>query len=297
MTDSLTRLAVVIPVYNRREITLLGLKSLHAVNRTGLEIKFFVVDDASPDGTYKAVREAFPEVEVIRGTGNLHYAAGTNWGIEAALDWAPDYVVTMNDDAVVHADLFVRLIASARKHPRSIFGALLLLWDKPHEVFQVGGSWHTFKGGFVLPEYRTVFDFPDVPFDVDNLVGNCVLFPVEAILECGLMDAERFPDGWGDAQYTNRMKLSGWRLMIDPKAYVWCEPNTYPSPLHETSVKNVFKSLFVNRRHPVNLWRQFISRWEASPGKVRAVTAYCVYVGKLGIKSLSFITKRVFSTK
>ncbi|MGB4989617.1 MAG: glycosyltransferase, partial [Pyrinomonadaceae bacterium] len=109
MNQDLIRVAFVIPVHNRREITLQCLRSLARIDRTGLSIKIFIVDDGSTDGTSDAIREQYPDVELISGDGTLHYAGGTNRGIEAAMKWPPDYIVTMNDDAVYHDQFLQKL--------------------------------------------------------------------------------------------------------------------------------------------------------------------------------------------
>lgn len=280
--------ALVIPVYNRRETTLQGLKSLSRIDRDGLDVKIFVVDDGSTDGTGDAVRKNFPEVELICGDGTLHYAAGTNRGIEAALKWNPDYIVTMNDDSVFHEQFLQRLVKTAGENPHSIVGALLLLWDEPHKVFQVGQKWKTFRDGWQIPENLTAFNVEQNAFPVECIVGNCVLFPVEAIRENGLMDEKKFPHGWGDAQYLMKMRKAGWNLLIEPKSFVWCEPNTNPAPLHTQSLTEIFRILFVNRKHPLNLQRQFIARWESAPDKILAIPAFAIYCLKILGKSLKF---------
>lgn len=291
--------AIVIPVFNRRETTLQGLKSLSRINKENLDVKIFIVDDGSTDGTSDAVAKNFPEVEIIKGDGSLHYAGGTNLGIEAALKWNADYVATMNDDSVFHEDFLQRLIKTARENPRSIVGALLLLWDEPHKVFQVGQVWNTMRGGWEIPDDLTAFNVGDKAFEVECIVGNCVIFPVEAIRENGLMDAEKFPHGWGDAQYLMRMRKAGWKLLIEPKSFVWCEPNTYPAPLHTLSKKDIFKVLFVNRRHPGNFQRQFIARWESAPNKLQAIPAFGVYFFQIVSKMFKYANplRKLSSTK
>jgi GT2 family glycosyltransferase len=66
--NPIVKIAIVIPVYDRRETTLQGLRSLSRIDRTGLSVRIFVVDDASPDGTGDAVRAEFPDVVVINGS-------------------------------------------------------------------------------------------------------------------------------------------------------------------------------------------------------------------------------------
>jgi len=292
MPENARKVAIVIPVYNRREITLQGLRSLARIDRTGLDVRIFIVDDGSTDGTSDAIRSEFPDVVIIQGDGTLHYAAGTNRGIDAALEWDAEFVATMNDDAVFHDQFLQRLVKTADENPRSIVGGLLLLWDEPHKVFQVGQTWHTFQGGWVIPGDWTAFNVPQSAFPVECLVGNCLLLPTASIRECGLMDEKRFPHGWGDAQWMMRFAKAGWKLLVEPKAYVWCEPNTYPRPLHEMSKGKILRTLLFDKRHPLNLSRQFIARWESAPTRPKAVASFVAYLGQLAGKTLGFAAGR-----
>jgi GT2 family glycosyltransferase len=76
--DAPTRVAAIVPVYNRRETTLQALRSLSRIDRTGVDFRIFIVDDGSTDGTAQAIEKEFPDVVIVHGDGNLHYAAGTN---------------------------------------------------------------------------------------------------------------------------------------------------------------------------------------------------------------------------
>lgn len=288
MNSGDVKVALVIPVFNRRETTLQALRSLSQIDRRGLLVRVFVVDDGSTDGTSEAIRQYFPEVSLVFGDGTLHYAAGTNRGIRAALDWDAEYIVTMNDDSIFHEKFLQRLIETARNYEHSVVGALLLLWDSPHEVFQVGPTWKTWRGGWQIPGDLTAFSVPDESFEVETIVGNCVLFPVAAINECGLMNEARFRHGWGDAQYLVKMRKAGWKLLIEPKAYVWCEPNTYPLPLHQIPVREALRVLFLNERHPLNLRRQFAARWHSAPTKLKAIVAFTVYLTQIAGKVVEY---------
>lgn len=282
------KVALVAPVHNRRETTLRALQSLSRIRAQGLYVKIFIVDDGSIDGTSDAIQERFPAVKLISGDGDLHYAAGTNRGISEAMEWGADFVVTMNDDSVFHDRFLERLVETALKHPRSIVGALLLLWDKPHKVFQIDPKWNTLKGGWVMPDDLTVFSVPQEPFPVECIVGNCVLVPADAIREVGLLDEAHFPYGWGDAQWTTGMRKSGWNLMIDPRAYVWCEPNTYPIPLHQLPLSQILSTLFRQERHPANLKRQFIARWYSAPTRASAIAGFVVELFRLMGKAIKY---------
>src|SRR5437868_1085131 len=114
------RVEIVAPVHNRREITLQCLRSLSRIDRTGLDVNIFIVDDGSTDGTSEAIREQFPSVKLIQGDGNLWFTEGTNTGVRAALKHDPKYVLLINDDSVFDEHFLVRLVETAETNPRSV---------------------------------------------------------------------------------------------------------------------------------------------------------------------------------
>jgi GT2 family glycosyltransferase len=286
------RVEIVIPVHNRRETTLQALRSLARIDTTGLDVHITIVDDGSTDGTGEAIRSQFPNVDIIAGDGTLHYAAGTNRGIAAALDRGADYILTANDDTIFHEQFLQRMLRTSRADRRAVVAALLLLWDQPHRVFQVDFKWNTWRGGWQQSDELTVFDFSKQPIEVEGLAGNCVLIPADAVRECGMMDERKFPYGWGDIQYFVRMRKTGWRLMVEPTAYVWCEPNTYPPPLRTESIGRVLNILFRDQRHPLNLHRQFTACWESAPNKLAATAAFGIYLLKLPTKAAGKLLRR-----
>ena len=161
-----------------------------------------------------------------------------------------------------------------------------MLWDDPHLVFQVDPKWRSFQGGWVFPQDLTAFSVPDEPFEVECLVGNCLLIPAQAIKEQGTLDEVNFPFGWGDAQYTMRLRKAGWRLLVDPKSRVWCEPNTYPEPLHNLNTSDRLRILFLNRRDPANLKRKLDALWHSAPSRFKALVAFTCYLYGLSLKAL-----------
>jgi GT2 family glycosyltransferase len=278
------RIEIVFPCHNRREITLQCLRSLARIDKTGLDVHVIIVDDGSTDGTSDAIRAEFPETEIIAGDGNLWFTAGTNRGIEAALKYEPDYVLCINDDEIFDSRFLRRMVDTAEANPRSVIGALLVLWDDMKTVFQVAPRWKTWQGGWRHLMQQTVHTVPDKPFEVGVIVGNCVLIPTEAIRECGLMDERNFVN-FGDAEWTPRMRKRGWRLLIEPRARVFCQPNLPPKSLRNQSWQELYQTLWADRRKLQNLRVQFRLLWVSAPTKAHAVAAFTVHVGRLGLQS------------
>lgn len=270
------RVEIVAPVHNRRDTTLQCLKSLSRIDSSGLNVHAIIVDDGSTDGTADAIREHYRDVEIVEGDGNLWFTAATNRGISAALKHSPDYILTINDDEVFDPQFLQRMIATAAANPRSVVGGLLLLWDEPHKVFQVGPKWDTTAGGFRHFVQQTVWTVPDKAWEVELIVGNCVLFPVEAIRECGLMNEKRFPH-YGDAEYTPRMRRKGWRLLIEPQARIFCQPNTPPPSLRKMNLSKMLNRALLDLGNANSVRRRFWANWFGAPNRAAAVLALPIF--------------------
>ena len=269
------RITVVTPVHNRRADTLRCLRSLRRIDRTGFELDVIIVDDGSTDGTAEAISAEFPEVKIVCGNGNLFYTAGTNLGLKEALKNDPDYILAINDDSIFDEKCVRRLVECAEKHPRSVVGAILLLWNQPHKLFQTAPVWETWLGGWRHWHHQTVWTIPQKPFSVDLIVGNCVLYPVEAIREVGLMN-EKFIQ-YGDVEYTPRLRRRGWRLLIEPQARVFCKPNDQRTHLREMSFGKLLKTLFTNNASGYNIFHRFFSRMEGAPNRLAGLSAFFTF--------------------
>ena len=281
--EKLIKVALVTPVHNRRDITLQGLKSVSRIDRTGLDVTVYVVDDGSTDGTSEAIREQFPDVRILTGDGTLWYSEGTNVGIRAALEeGSPDYVLGMNDDAVFDSMFLRRLVETAEKYPRSVVGSLLLLWDEPHKVFQVAPVWSTLKGGWQHWKTQTVWTVPDKPWEVDLIVGNCVLFPASAFRECGYMDAKHYPT-FGDAEYTARLRHHGYKLIIDPRSRIFCQPNYPIKRLRHRGLRELFNDLLVDRYNAGSLRRLYHSNFYSAPTKAAGAISSIGHLFHMGL--------------
>ena len=279
MNDTPVRVEIVAPVHNRKDITLQCLRSLARLNTTDLDVHIVIVDDGSTDGTGDAIRLDFPDVEVIHGSSDLWFTEGTNVGVRAALKHDPNFILMINDDAVFDSDFLKCMVETATKCPRSIVGSLLLLWDTPHRLFQVAPVWETAFGGWRHWYEQTVWTVPDKIWQVDIIVGNCVLLPTAAFLEAGLMDSRSYPN-FGDAEFTPRLKRLGWKLLIEPRARVFCQPNTPPPRVRNMSLKKKLSALIFDLGNNHNLLRRFYENLAGAPSKTQGVIAFGVFLAK-----------------
>jgi GT2 family glycosyltransferase len=274
------KVEIVTPVHNRREETMLCLRSLSKVDSEGLDLHVIIVDDGSTDGSAEAVASEFPAVQIIKGNGDLWYTAGTNRGITAALKRSPDYILAINNDSIFDASCIRRMIDCAEANPRSIVGALLLDRSQPHKVFQVAPRWDFWSGCYRPLFHQTVWTVPQNPFEVELIVGNCVLYPAAAIREAGLMDERRLPQ-FGDSEFTPRMRRLGWKLLIEPRARVFCKPNDLITGFRNLRFSEKFDRLFRNRMSPYSFWRRFYGNLGGAPSKIEGLLAVPVYYARM----------------
>lgn len=279
MTQGLIRVEIVAPVHNRKALTLLCLQSLLRINSNGLDVGIVIVDDGSTDGTSDSIREQFPDVDIVNGDGELWFTEGTNVGVRRALERDPKYILLMNDDQVFDEDFLVTLVETAERNPRSVVGSLLLLWDMPHKVFQIAPVWSTRHGGWRHWQSQTVWTVPEKPWKVDLIVGNCLLVPAEAMRECGLMNSKRYPN-FGDAEYTPRLRKAGWKLIIDPRSRVFCQPNTSPGRIRNMGFAKLFNALFVDLKSFQSLRRRFYACVDTAPTKWQGFAAFVIFLAR-----------------
>lgn len=280
---------IVSPVHNRCELTLQCLRSLARIDRTNLKIHIIIVDDGSTDGTSANLAAQFPEIEIVRGDGTLWFAGGSNRGFEAALRHSPDYVLLINNDTVFDSQFLQHLIECAEANPRAAIGGLLLLWDTPHKVFQIAPKFEVWYGGWRHLSQQTVWTMPKKAFEVDSIAGNCILFPAAVFAENGLMDARRFPH-YADAEYTPRIKRNGWRLLIEPRARVFNQPNATTS-LRQMSWQQRYQAIWGDLKKQQNLRTRLLMYWVGAPTKTQAVAAWAIYLVRLFSKPFGFNQK------
>ncbi len=271
------RVEIVTPVHNRRDETLSCLRSIARSDTTGIELHTIIVDDGSTDGTAEAVANEFPDVEIVKGSGELWYTAGANLGMEAALEHDPDYVLLINNDQEFDEECIRLLVECSERHERSIVGALLLDRDHPDRVFQVSPKWDTLKGGFRHWFKQTVATVPQGPWRVEIIVGNCVLIPADAIRQMGVMDAKRLPQ-YGDAEYTPRLRRAGWQLLIEPRARVFCKPNDVITGFRALPLSQKLKKLFASPTGGYSLQRRFYSSIGGAPSLAAGIAAFFIAI-------------------
>ena len=196
---------IVIPVHNRRAHTLRCVEGLSWC--LGLpDWRVVVVDDGSTDGTGEAIAERFPEVEVVRGGGDLFWTGGMVEGMKRGLELGATEWVWLNDDTGTREASIRRLVEQVRANPRQVVGASATVEGVP-------GAFSS-REGVALAARR------GERVRMDVLAGFLVAFSNAVVETIGLPDAARFPHYAGDSDFTRRAHDAGFELWLDGEAEV-----------------------------------------------------------------------------
>lgn len=203
---------IVIPVHNRKEITLGCLNNLE---RVGVLEKYsvVVVDDGSTDGTGDAIATKFPSILLLKGTGDLWWTGAIKLGMEYAYQRAASHIFWLNDDCYPTADVFESIAQYCDEHT-AIVGAQGYKSDSPQEI-TFGGKVKTWKG------FRLIRNLNNEVRACDLLSGNLVCIPRQIITTIGYPDPMVAPHYGGDSLYLVRAKKAGFDLFIDARHTIY----------------------------------------------------------------------------
>lgn len=233
---------IVIPAHNRKPLTLACLASL--AGQSCGEFSVVVVDDGSTDGTWEAIRQAFPQVHLIRGSGDLWWTRATNLGVLRALERGASRVVTLNDDLECAPDCLEKLLQAAARHPCALLGCA---------ACDIATGTLTHRGAII--DWKSArFDGPPRPagpdlLEVSHLPGRGMLVPARVFRQIGLFDDAGLPHYGADYDFSMRAKAAGFALLCAAAARIYShvEESGATALVARRSLPNYLRHLFGNK--------------------------------------------------
>src|SRR3972149_5364896 len=232
------KVSIVVLNWNGLTDTLLLLKDLSKITISGFNPEVVLVDNGSKDGS----QEKFTDYSLsnmpyrfIQTGSNLGFTGGNNVGMKDAIKRGADYVLLLNNDVILPKDIFTKLIKVAESDKK--IGLL-----SPKMYFAQGYEFH--KSRYKKNELGRVFWYAGGDIDRDNIYtshrgvdevdrrqynkqsetdvanGACVLIRKEVIKDVGYL-REKYFLYWEDADYSERAKRAGWKVVYTPATYLW----------------------------------------------------------------------------
>lgn len=234
---------ILIPVHNRRDTTLRGLKQIYqdptVQQWPGLHV--VVIDDGSTDGTAKAIQQTFPMVEILSGDGSLWWTGAMRQGMEYAVQQGCDAVIWLNDDCPPTTGSLAAMHQTSQQQGNAIIGAACYIAET-----------HTLKPTGAKGRVR-IAAYPGDLLPVDEMSGHCVYIPRVVMDTIGFPNICRFPHYHGDSSYSLRATRSGFRAYLLGDAQVY-HPGTIKAQLEDfsdfktTSPQQTFSQIFLNQK-------------------------------------------------
>jgi hypothetical protein len=285
-------IAVIIVSWNVCDLLLDALQTLDEdLVQSNLKARVIVVDNASSDHSVEAVREHFPQIELIVGEENHGFAGGNNLGIqhlgfgEKASDELPRAVYLLNSDTLTQKGATQTLFDTLMSDERyGLVGAHLTYGDGrfQHSSFHFPGLKQLWIEFFPTPgrlieshfngRYARDLYHGEKPFEVDFMLGATMMIRREVILETDIFDPQFFMY-CEEIDWQWRMRKAGWQILCVPQAHVVHLAGQSTGQVKARSIINLWDSrlrLF-KKHYPV--WKLALAKKMIIAGMNRKIQA------------------------
>lgn len=207
--------------------------TLNCLEMLGDGVSVVVVDNGSQDGSVERIRQAKPDVPLISLEKNNGYAGGNNAGILWALAQDFEWILLINEDALLSPEDLGRLVKAARQDARVGFAGPLILHARPGEIIQSAGGllderWRASHRGQNQADEGQYQRSEEVRW----LSGCVLLVRSRMIREIGMLD-ERFFLYEEELEWCLRGAQAGWKALFVPQArasHAGVSPEYEPQP-------------------------------------------------------------------
>lgn len=230
--------ALIILTTNALAMTKEQLVDVSKLETSTIDATCIVVDNGSPDGTEDALKNyKLPNMnyKFIQSGSNLGFAGGNNVGIKYALDQKFDYILLLNNDLILPQDMVTKLVEYMESDTSIGVVSPKMYFAKGYEFHKdrytdsQKGKVIWYAGGVidknnVYTSHKGVDEVDRGQYDeiqeTDVANGAAVIIRRDVFERIGLLDASFFLY-WEDADFSQRAKMAGYKIMYYPKTWMW----------------------------------------------------------------------------
>ncbi len=203
--------SIIIPTYNKKDLLLQCLDSIEA--HTPFPYELIVVDDGSDDGTPEALQTR-RRIRLAVHERNRGFAGAVNTGLLMAKGKT---VLILNNDVVVAEHWLENMLACLYSSPD--IGAVGPVTNYIGGEQQIEVPYRGLAGMKEFAAGRNRLD-PAKWIDTERLVGFCLLMKREAVMGTGFFDEGYRVGNYEDDDWSVRLRLLGWRLVIAGDSFI-----------------------------------------------------------------------------
>ncbi|MEZ5082507.1 MAG: glycosyltransferase family 2 protein [Bacteroidales bacterium] len=216
------KIAITFPIFNGLNYTKQCLTNLFAdrkIDNLEAEYSVVIVDDNSTDGSWEWIQKNYPQVKLLKGTGDLWWGGGINKAVNYALDeLKSDFIIWWNNDIIADENYFSNLYNLLKNTDnRTILGAKIYYAHDKEMVWSMGGIFNSTSGFKVMNAFgeKDCEKFSG-PFTCDWLTGMGTVTHRSVYETIGMIDDHNFPQYHGDSDFTLRAKKAGYKIIAHP---------------------------------------------------------------------------------
>lgn len=222
-------LSIIIVNYNVKEFLEQTLISVWKA-LAGIASEIIVVDNASTDGSGKAVRRKFKDILFIENKENLGFARASNQGLKIARG---HFLALLNPDTIVQEDTFTKMLQHFAENPDTgLLGCKILNPDgslqlacrrsfpTPWVAFtKLSGLSYLFPQSELFGRYNLTYLDPDMTHEVEGLSGSFMMMRRDTLNDVGYLDESFFLYG-EDLDWCYRVTQSKWKVRFTPDTQI-----------------------------------------------------------------------------
>ena len=234
---------IIILNWNGLKDTLECLDSVYKLDYRNFEV--IIVDNASSDNSINIIREAYPQVTLIKNNENLGFTGGNNVAMRYAMAHDADYMWLLNNDTIVERDTVSKIIEVAESSGIiGLVSPMVYYYDDPNK-WQFAGSYMDWDSFSLI--------YPDSINEVGKefqyghnvcLWGTALLIKRSMVEKVGYLKEEYFAY-WEDTEYSLRGIANGFHNIVCTSAKIFHKSPIDPSKRAES--KGTYYCYFFQR--------------------------------------------------
>jgi len=215
-------LSIITANTNEKHVTLPMLESVYRTVKTAHPFEVWIIDNHSKDGSVEAIRESFPQVNLICNTQNTGFTVANNQGLREA---GGEYLFCLNPDTICREGAIDRLVEYMDQHPEAgITGSKLLNRDgslQPscrnfmttrHLILSHLLPWPRISPRLAGRLSLTHWDHHQTR-EVDWMLGAALMVRRECLRDIGLKDEDYFIFH-EDSDWCFQAHRKGWKVVF-----------------------------------------------------------------------------------
>ncbi len=214
------KVGIILVNYNGAKYNEECIRSIKESTYNNYEI--IVVDNCSTDKSVEQLQKQFnKEIKIIQSKENLGFSGGNNLGIKYALTSKCDYIMLLNNDTTIHAEMIKIMIETAVLNNFKVIAPKIFYYDNPKMIWSTGTTIHWKKG---IPKQNGINVIDNGEFqeriEVESATGCCILIHKDVVENIGMLSEEYFLY-YEDTDYSATIQSKKIKIIYEPKAIMY----------------------------------------------------------------------------